>query len=121
MDALINDLTFLQDVLRYKKENPAVADTAFMKRSAHLWYLTEEIVAFSFFSQHSYRSNEVKESMAVKLLSMSPPDEFRWGIPVCKQVIDEDSKLIDFIEPETCFIFDALNLDKTPRSRGVVV
>ena len=27
-------------------------------------------------------------------------------------MIDEDSKLIDFIGPETWFIFDALNLDK---------
>ena len=43
---------------------------------------------------------------------MSPPDEFRRGIPVFKRVIDEDFKLIDFIGPETWFIFDALNLYK---------
>ena len=36
-----------------QKTNPAVADVAFMKLSAHKWYLTEEMVAFSFFSQHS--------------------------------------------------------------------
>ena len=112
LDAPINDLTFLQEMLRYKKEDSAVADAAFMKLSAHQWYLTEEIVAFSFFSQHSYLTNEVKESMALRLLSMSPPDEFRRGVPVFKRVIDEDSKLIDFIGPETWFIFDALNLDK---------
>ena len=88
-------------MLRYKKEDPAVVDAAFMKLSAHQWYLNEEIVAFSFFSQHSYLTNEVKESMALRLLSMSPPDEFRRGIPVFKRVIDEDSKLIDFIGPET--------------------
>ena len=63
-------------MLRYKKEDPAVADAAFMKLSAHQWYLTEEIVAFSFFNQHSYLTHEVRESMVLRLLLMSPPDEF---------------------------------------------
>ena len=111
LDVPINHLTFLQEMLRYKKEDPAVANAAFMKLSAHRWYLTEEIVAFSFFNQHSYLTNEVKESMALRLLSMSPLDEFRRGIPVFKRVIDEDSKLIGFMGPETWYIFDALNLD----------
>ena len=59
-------------------------DTAFMKLSAHLRYLPEEIVAFSFFSQHSY----VTKSMALRLLSMLPPDEFCRGILVFKRVMD---------------------------------
>ena len=69
---------FLQR-LRYNKENPAVADAAFMKLSAHQWYLSEEIIAFLFFSQHSSLTNKVKESMALRLLSMPPPDEFCGG------------------------------------------
>ena len=63
-------------MLRYKKEGPVVADAAFIKLSAHQRYLTEEILAFSYFNQHSYLTNEVKESMILKLLLMSPPDEF---------------------------------------------
>ena len=36
LDAPINDLRFLQDMLRYKTEDhPADADIAFMKLSAH--------------------------------------------------------------------------------------
>ena len=35
LDAPKNDLTFLQDMLRYKKEDPAVADAAFMKLLAY--------------------------------------------------------------------------------------
>ena len=93
MDAPKNDLTFLQDMLRYKKENPAVVDAAFMKLSAHQWYLTKEIAAFSFFSRHSYLTNKVEESMVLRLLSMSPPDEFCRSILVFIRVIDEDSKL----------------------------
>ena len=112
LDAPINDLIFLQNMIRYKTEDPAVADAAFAKLSAHQWYLTEETVVFSFFSHHPLLTNEVKESMALRLLSVSPPDEFRRGIPVFKRNIDEQSKLHDFIGTETWFIFDALNLEK---------
>ena len=35
MDAPINDLTFLHDMLRYKNEDLTVADTAFNKLSSH--------------------------------------------------------------------------------------
>ena len=112
MDAPINDLTFLHDMLRYKNEDSTVPDTAFDKLSSHQWYLTQETVAFFFFSQHSLLINKKKESMAFQLLSISPPDEFRRGIPVFKRNIDRCSKFCDFIGPETWFIFECLRMDK---------
>ena len=114
MDAPINDLNFLHDMLMYKDEDPtiAIADSAFNKLSLHQWYLTQETVAFSFFSQYPLLTNELKESMAFQLLSISPPDEFRRGIPVFKRNIDRCSKLCDFIGPETWFIFECLRMDK---------
>ena len=111
MDAPINDLTFLHDMLRYKNEDSTVADTAFNKLSSYQWYLTQESVAFSFFSQHPLLTNEMKESMAFQLLSISPPDEFRRGILVFKRNM-LCSKLCDFIGPETWFIFECLRMDK---------
>ena len=104
--------TFLHDMLRYKNEDSTVADTAFNKLSSHQWYLTQEAVAFSFFSQHPLLTNETKESMAFQLLSISPPNEFRRKIPVFKRNIDRCSKLCDFIGPETWFIFECLRMDK---------
>ena len=82
MDAPINDLAFVQDMLRYKNKDSTVVDTAFNKLSSHQWHLTQETVAFSFFSQHPLLTNETKESMAFQLLLISPPDEFRRGILV---------------------------------------
>ena len=112
MDAPINDLTFLHDMLWYKIEDPTVADIFFNKLLSHQWYLTQETVAFSFFSQHPLLINEMKESMAFQLLSISPPDEFRRGIPVFKRNIDRCFKLYDFTEPETWFIFECLRMNK---------
>ena len=64
MNAPINDLTFLHDMLRHKNEDPTVADTFFNKLLSHQWYLTQETVTFSFFSQHPLLINEMKEFMA---------------------------------------------------------
>ena len=111
LDAPMNDLTFLQDMISYKEEDPAVADAAFNKLSSHQWYLTEEIVAFSFFSQHSSLTNEIRESMALRLLSIVPPQKYRRGVPLFKRNIDKHSQLLDFIGPETWFIFETLKLD----------
>ena len=111
LDAPMNDLTFLQDMISYKEEDPAVADAAFNKLSSHQWYLTKEIVAFSFFSQHSSLTNEIRESMALRLLSIVPPQKYRRGVPLFKRNIDKHSQLLDFIGPETWFIFETLKLD----------
>ena len=85
MDAPINDLNFLHDMLMYKNEDPTIADSAFNKLSLHQWYLTQETAALSFFSQYPLLTNEMQESMAFELLSISPTDEFRRGIPVHKK------------------------------------
>ena len=112
MDAPINDLTFLHDMLRYKNKDLTVADNTFNKLSSYQWYLTQETVAFSFFSQYPLLTNEMKKSLAFQLLSISPPDEFCRGIPVFKKNIDRCSKLCDFSRPETWFIFECLRMDK---------
>ena len=114
MDALITNLTFLHDMLRHKNEDPTVDDTFFNKLLSHQWYLMQETVAFSFFSQHPLLINEMKESMAFQLLSISPPDEFRRGIPVFKRNVDRCSKLYEFIGPETWLlkILECLRMDK---------
>ena len=112
MDASINDLNFLHDMQMYKNEDPTIADSAFNKLSLHQWYLTQETVVFSFFSQHPLLTNEMKEFMAFQLLSISPPDEFRRGIPVFKRNIDKCSKLCNLNGPETWCIFQCLKMDK---------
>ena len=114
MNAPINDLTFLHDMLRHKNKDSTVADTFFNKLLLHQWYLMQETVAFSFFSQHPLLINEMKESMAFQLLSILPPDEFCRGIPIFKRNIDRCSKLYNFIEPETWFlkILECLRMDK---------
>ena len=113
VDAPINDLEFLQNMIEYRSDDHVVADSAFKKLSSHKWYLNEETVAFSFFSDHRCMSSDVKEAMALRLLSISPPDEFRRGIPVCRRNVDAFTKVVDLIGPETWFLFETLDLDRS--------
>ena len=110
IDAPVNNLEFLQNMLINQKEDAVVADTAYQKLLNHRWYLNEDTVAFSFFSDHPLVTVEVKESMALRLLSTSPPDEFHRGIPVLRGKVDEQTQLADLIGPETWFLFRTLNL-----------
>ena len=41
---------------------------------------------------------------------MLRPDKFRRGIPVLRQLVDQNLHLIDLVGPESWFIFDALGL-----------
>jgi hypothetical protein len=43
------DLNLLKDIEKYKENNSAIADIAMKKFMGHLWYLSEELVAFAFF------------------------------------------------------------------------
>ena len=53
---------------------------------------------------------EVTESMALRLLPLSPPDKFHRGMPVFRGKVDEQTQLADLIRPEAWFLFRTLNL-----------
>ena len=44
-----SDLCFLQRLVRYKSENPAISKVASNKFAGHLWYVSEELVSLAFF------------------------------------------------------------------------
>jgi len=55
------DLQLLKDIDNYRSENGPVAAIALKKYLGHLWYLSEELVAFAFFDDSI--ENETKRSM----------------------------------------------------------
>jgi len=113
VDASVNDLECLKNLINYKETDAEVAEAAFKKLLSHRWYLTEETVAFCFFSDNSLVSIKIKESMALRLLSTTVPDKFRCRIPVFKGTVDEQTQLLDFVGPETWFLLKVLNLEQS--------
>ena len=49
-DAPFNDLQFIKSLLGYKEVDKEVAEVALEKMKNHGWYLTQELIPFSFFS-----------------------------------------------------------------------
>lgn len=60
-----NDLLLLKSIVDYHRINPMLSDVAYKKFSAHLWYLSEELIGLSFFDPCV--SAESKRAMAVNI------------------------------------------------------
>lgn len=44
-----NDLELMKNIFEYQRSNKAASDAAMMKVQKHMWYLSEELIALSFF------------------------------------------------------------------------
>ncbi|KAL4097880.1 hypothetical protein QTP88_022583 [Uroleucon formosanum] len=64
--APINDILFIKKLYNYKNDDKKIAETALKKFINHLWYLSDECVAFSIFDNRV--TIEQKRKMAIKLL-----------------------------------------------------
>lgn len=66
-----NDLTLLKSLHNYKSINAQIADAALHKVKNHLWYLSEELIALSFFDDEI--GIETKEKMKDSLEKPAEP------------------------------------------------
>ena len=66
IEAPLNDINFLKELVKYKNYDQIVADQGIHKFINHLWYLSEECAAFSIFDERL--SDEIRREMAQKIL-----------------------------------------------------
>ena len=94
-DAPINDLILYKKLLKYKELDAEVAEIAISKLSLHLWYLTEEVVAFALFSNKL--DNDDKARMAAKLLTYAlTPGQLKIGKPTFPK-LNAETTLASFV------------------------
>ena len=107
------DLQFLKAVYTYKNVDKCLSEVVLKKLKNHLWYLSPEVVALSFFDNNI--SDHIKRKM-VKGLTLNTAYEF--GCPK-KYVINNDNdiknlqtKEIDyFVNCQTLDFFKRFNID----------
>ena len=91
------DLQLLKDLVRYRENHQCVAAVALKKFLGHLWYLSEELVAFAFFDD--YVSAETKSKMVDALNKQSDEE------PVKRVSLDSTlipvKELEDFVTSNT--------------------
>ncbi|XP_076052291.1 uncharacterized protein LOC143031837 [Oratosquilla oratoria] len=108
VDAPVNDLQLIQDMLSYKRSDPEVAEAVLPKMENHKRYLTQEPVPFMLFSS-SRLSDKQKQDIAAQLHATQKPDSFRRGKPVFQKVTAKTT-LVDLIGPEFHLLLDILSI-----------
>lgn len=101
-----NDLELLKDLKKYEDVNPVIARKAINKVCGHLWYVSEELIALSFFDDKV--GNETKKKMVEALK--------KEGADFCPKRINVDienignKNLEDFVTSNTKRFFSITGL-----------
>lgn len=110
IQAPLNDLRFLRELHRYKRINERIANEAVKTFCRHLWYLSEQLVGFSFFDE---RISDEKLTEMVAALGKEPViiNQYR------NQTISgeaEDIDIASLISKETLRFFHILADNREP-------
>ena len=115
-DAPINDLVFFKHLCKFRSIDAELSATALNVLRRHLWYLSQEVVIFSLFSNKV--SNDEKSRIAARLLTFPVPSEFPLGQPEFPDIL-ENTQLVDLVGPKSWFIFLKLKIDASWLERDV--
>ena len=107
-DSAVNDLHMYKTLFSYRSKDPQLAEEALVVMRRHGWYTTPEVVMFSLFS--SKLSIDEKAEITCKLLRQSQPQSYKLQKPKFTN-IEEKTKLVDLVTPESYKFFDILGLD----------
>lgn len=106
-----NDLKFMKDMMKFQNIDRVIAEAVLQKFSNHRWYLTQELVTFALFSKHEDVSLDLKQMLADAICAQEEPESYRWGKPSFSP-ITKKSTLVDFVGPESLYLFKTLDLSK---------
>ena len=86
------------------------------KINKHTWYLTDRFIPFCLFSE--LISDEEKQEIALALINVNPPLEYKGGKPEVVKLstnenVVERYRLSQFIKSGSHYMFDVLGFDKT--------
>lgn len=106
-DAPANDLSLIAELEKYSRYNELIALPVLNSFLNHLWYLGEELVVLSLFSDKV--TVEDKNRMRIKLISKTYPTRGDNSLRL-KNYID-GMQLPDFVSERSRFLFSILDID----------
>ena len=107
VDAPFNDLQLWHSLNDYRRYDSAVADAAITALERHLWYLTEECVVFSLFTNHV--DDAERQQIARQLQRTAQPATFERGQPMFP-ILTPRTKLVHLIGQKSWFLFESLGV-----------
>ena len=108
VDAPNNDLNFYKNLLKFRAIDHTVADAALKKFQFHLWYLTQEFVVFSLFSNKLDMAAKIR--MAEKLATIPLPKQYELGKPIFLY-LNATTTLEDLLGEQLHTLFHILRVD----------
>ena len=108
-DATVNDLELFKKLFAYRSIDPQLAEESLVVLRRHGWYFSPEVAMFCLFSEKV--SLDEKSRLAGKLLSLQSaiPESYKLEKPKFP-MIDEKTKLLDLITPNSFKFFSILQL-----------
>ena len=118
VDSSINDMDMYHKLYRYRKIDAELADKSVAVMKRHGWYLVEQLIPFSLFSNKL--ENDTKSHLASRMLTITPPDKFTLGKPSFPE-IKPGTKLVDLLGENSYLLFSILKvgfkwLEKDPKN-----
>lgn len=107
VDAAVNDLSMLKDLEKFAYHNEPLANAVFESFQNHLWYLGEELVVMSIFSDKV--SAKDKNRMRLQLLADDLPDRNENSIRL--KDYNENMELPELVTARSRFLFSILDID----------
>jgi len=105
-DAPLNDLSLLQSMESFLEIDKEVASVALKKMKGHLWYLSQDLVALSLFSDHVHIPEKIR---IVEALKTPERNDLRRLDPKTVQFF-QATTLSDFVTKQSLNLFTALKL-----------
>lgn len=106
-----HDLNLMQVLVRNEMIDRKVAEAASTKLARHLWYISEELVALSFFDNVVPRETKLKIIHSIKHRDTAPGNLKRVVLKKneFKSLLSKD--ISDFVTKKSIFFFEKLELD----------
>lgn len=118
INAPSHDLSFMKNLYEYRKIDREMSELAVKKFCNHLWYLSDECVAFAIFDQEVPVAE--KKKMAQQMLAYDaerdeekPPSLKRYRLLPSQISNFSQMSLHEFITPNTGAFFDRFNISKS--------
>ena len=107
VDVPLNDIQWLNYLKKYQKIDIQIGGEALRKLDGHYWYLTEEIVPLSLFSNKLSLSE--KRQISKKLLKIPKDQKPKLGIPIIPQINKNKKKysIPEFIGDQSLHMFNS--------------
>lgn len=108
VDAPYNDLKLMKELDAYKEFNAEIADVALNAHKRHLWYLGDELVVLSLFSD---KVSNYEKYLMLTVMIRQASNRTENSITHTDEIYDiQNIELHDFMSPRSFYLFELLDL-----------